>query len=502
MVRVLRKISNQFFIKRMKRIHAFTVAGADIQTSTLMSFVKESQDTEYGQLHRFSLIENREDFQKLVPLVSYEDLEPYIMRMKQGQENILWPTTIDFFSKSSGTTGSVSKFIPVSYEFLQDCHYRGGKDMIALYTNQFPESGLLFGKTFALSGSLSEEESNKVLSGDVSAVVLQNLPLWARAFRTPPQEVALLSNWEEKSKKIIDVISREDIRAFAGAPAWILAIIKGVSLACGGKKLKEIWPHLEVFFYGGTSIKPFEQELNDLIGEPIRYMSIYNASEGFFGLQDDLTTDGEMLLMLDYDIVYEFLPFPAKPEDAPVFVDGVEVGKKYELIITTSSGLWRYRIGDVVEIVSNNPLKIKIAGRTKQCINIFGEELMVHNAEDALREVCEKYSARVAEFTVAPIFQTKENQGGHQWLVEFEMPPSDVELFAHDLDKVLRTKNSDYDAKRNEAMGVLAPLVLSTVPRGTFVSWLSSKNKLGGQHKVPRLSSERIFLEEIFSFAK
>lgn len=484
----------------MKRIHAFSAMGQTLQQEMLMRFVRRAEQTEYGKQYNFTAIQSYEDFQKQVPLVAYEDIESFILRMRAGEENILWPTAIDFFSKSSGTTGSVSKFIPVSYEFLQECHYRGGKDMLAIYLSQFPNSGLFFGKTFSLSGSLSHTDNTSVQTGDVSAVLVHNLPLWARAFRTPPQDIALLSNWEEKSEKIIKHISQEDIRAFAGAPAWVLAILKGVKKYTGVSSLQELWPNLEVFFYGGTSIKPFEDEINALVGKPLRYMSIYNASEGFFGLQDTISAKGEMLLMLDYDIFYEFLEFPTKPDSVPVDISGLVVGRQYEVIITTSSGLWRYRIGDVIQITSLNPIRFTITGRIKQCINVYGEELMVHNAEDALQYVSKLHGATVSEFTVAPIFQTSTQKGGHEWLIEFTVPPSDISLFTKDLDKALRERNSDYDAKRNETMGVLQQLTLSVAPQGTFVAWLASKNKLGGQHKVPRLSSERTYLEEIQSF--
>lgn len=497
MIRVLRKISNQFFHKRMNAIHAFVDNGEQIQKETLLRLVEEAKQTEIGNRYNFQSIFSCEDFQESLPIVSYEDVEKDIARMKDGEENILWPTSIEFFAKSSGTTGSVSKYIPVSYEFLQDCHYQGGKDMLSLYFNQFPESRILFGKTLALGGSLQEDSDTGIMNGDVSAVLISNLPVWARLLKTPSQEIALLSDWEEKSNKIVETIIHEDLIALAGAPAWVLAIIKKAKEVSGVSNLSELWPNLEVFFYGGTSIKPFEKEYKELLGESVVYMGIYNASEGFFGIQDDVSRDGELMLMLDYDVVYEFLPFPCKEGDVPVFVDGIQEGKTYELILTTSSGLWRYRIGDVVTVTSLKPLRVKIAGRTKQYINVFGEEVMVHNVEDALREACKKTGAVVSEFTVGPIFQTKDVKGGHEWLVEFTTKPSSLDGFAKILDQELRECNSDYNAKRNEKMEILQPLVLRCMPQDTFVSWMKSRNKLGGQHKVPRLSNDRQYIDDI-----
>jgi len=498
MIRVLRKISNQFFHKRMNSIHAFVDNGMQIQKETLLRILEEAKETEFGKKYNFQSIGSCEEFQEIVPMVTYEEVEQDIIRMKNGEENILWPTSIEFFAKSSGTTGSLSKYLPVSYEFLQDCHYQGGKDMLSFYFNQFPESGILFGKTLALGGSL-QEDSLGIRSGDISAVLLSNLPVWARLLKTPTQEVALLSDWEEKSKKIVATIIKEDLIALAGAPAWVLAIIKKAKEVSGVENLAELWPNLEVFFYGGTSIKPFQEEYQELLGKEISYMGIYNASEGFFGIQDDISREGEFLLMLDYDVVYEFLPFPNKENVEPVFLDKVQEGEIYELIITTSSGLWRYRIGDLVKVVSTNPLRVAIAGRTKQFINVFGEEVMVHNAEDALREACRKTKAVVNEFTVAPIFQTKESQGGHQWLVEFGVEPDSLSDFAKILDQELRLVNSDYNAKRNEKMPVLQPLVLTALPQGTFVDWMKSRGKLGGQHKVPRLSNDRQYVDDILN---
>lgn len=494
MIRVLRKISNYFFIKRMNRIHAFNVGTSVIQNNTLMNLLEQAKNTEYGQKYNFESITNLIAFQRMVPLVSYEDIESYIIRMRQGHSNILWPDPVEFFSKSSGTTGSVSKYIPVSYESLHNCHYMGGKDMISLYVYQFPQSGILFGKTFALAVSLDVEQG-QVVSGDVSAVLTYNLPVWAKVLKTPPQDIALLSDWEEKSRKIVDTISQEDIRALAGAPAWVLAILKKVQKKVN-QPLKNIWPNLEVFFYGGTSISPFREEFAELLGPKMRYVSIYNASEGFFGIQDDVSREGEMLLMLDYDIFYEFI----HRKSQEIFtVENLVVGEVYEIIITTSGGLWRYRIGDLVQIVSLDPIRIRIVGRTKQYINVFGEELMVHNAEDALRVACKKTNATVHEFTAGPIFQTKEQQGGHEWYIEFETKPQSLDEFTDILDEELCKVNSDYNAKRDPAMHILQKVSVKSLPTGTFFSWMSSRNKLGGQNKVPRLSNDRSYLDSIDS---
>lgn len=481
----------------MNRIHAFCANSEKTQKQTLMSLLEEARDTEFGTRNKFSSILSVKEFQKNIPISSYEDLESDILRMKSGEENVLWPTSIEFFSKSSGTTGSRSKFLPVSYESLQDCHYRGGKDMIALYFDQFPESKLFFGKTLALGGSLEEDFDSGTISGDVSAVIMSNLPVWAKILKTPNQEIALLTDWEEKAEKITDTIIQEDITALAGAPAWVLAVIKQAKEKAGVETLAEIWPNLEVFFYGGTSVKPFQKEFEQVLGKDIAYMGIYNASEGFFGIQDDVSTDGELLLMLDYDVVYEFLPFPSQKDDVPVFVNEVEVGSVYELIITTSGGLWRYRIGDLVKVTSKNPLRVQIVGRTKQFINVFGEEVMVHNAEEALRQTCEKTNAQIAEFSVGPIFQTETTKGGHEWVIEFETKPDSLEEFQTTLDLELRKINSDYDAKRNEKMEILQPLIVREVRPGTFETWMKSRNKLGGQHKVPRLSNDRSYIDDI-----
>lgn len=497
---ILNSIASWLMKKRMHQIELFMKYPHDVQDEWQNKLIRSARDTEFGKRHRFSEINSYENFKEQIPLQDYESLKPFIERVRRGEQNILWNTEIKWFAKSSGTTDK-SKFLPVSKESLDGCHYNGGRDMVTLHCVNNPDTQLFTGKNLALGGSHQTQYTGNYESyhGDVSAIVIQNLPVWAEYFRAPDLEIALLDNWDEKLDKMARATMLENVTSMAGVPSWMLVLTRRILQYKNASTIKEIWPNLEVYFHGGVSFSPYKDQFKNLFADSgVKYMQIYNASEGFIGMQD-LPNSDEMLLMLDYGIFYEFIPQPEinKVNPKVYHISEVDTETIYEVVITTNAGLWRYRLGDTIQFTSLNPYRFKITGRTKHYINVFGEELMIHNAEEALKTACEKTHAQIHEYTVAPVF-THDNKGKHQWLIEFEKEPGNIDFFADVLDKALKKTNSDYEAKRYNDYVLQMPDV-KQLKRGSFYNWLSSKNKLGGQYKVPRLQNDTLIADEILA---
>jgi hypothetical protein len=459
------------------------------------------QYTEFGRKHNFSTIQSLADYKKAVPIQGYDELKPYIERMMNGEEHLLWNTPIEWFAKSSGTTSDKSKFIPVSKESLKDNHYRASKDVLTAYYATHPNSDLLTGKALVIGGSHQINHVNEqVHYGDLSAVVLQNSPFWGHWLRTPELSIALMDEWEEKIEKLAQTTIKENVTSMAGVPTWLLVLLKRILEITGKQTIIEVWPSLELYMHGGVSFVPYRQQFEKLIGAPINYLEIYNASEGFFAAQDDLSAEG-MLLMVDHGVFYEFMPVDEHGKDDPQTIQlaDVELHKNYALIITTTGGLWRYLIGDTVQFTSLEPYRIKVSGRLKHYINAFGEEVIVDNSDQAIAIASAKTGVVVLDYTAAPVYFSEENNGAHEWLIEFEKEPDNLAQFVTELDTALKTINSDYEAKRYKDIALRLPVV-KAVPKDTFNNWLRSKGKLGGQHKVPRLSNDRSYIEEISTF--
>lgn len=487
--------------KRVHQIELFKKHPFEVQNELLTTLLESATDTEFGKKFSFSSINTVEDFQSSIPLQSYDDLLPYIERLKEGEQGLLWPGEILWFAKSSGTTNQRSKLIPVSKESLQECHYKGGKDLLGLYYNNHPNTRLFTGKHLIVGGSSEINYLNqKSYFGDLSAIIVKNLPWWCEWRRTPSRETALLSQWEEKIERMAKETVNKDVRILAGVPSWTLVLLKRILEENSTNNIFDIWPNLELYMHGGVSFTPYQQQFNEILpSEQMNYVQTYNASEGFFGIQDQVKSD-DMLLMLDYGIFYEFIPKEEWGKENPetILLDQVEIGKPYELVISTNAGLWRYRIGDIVSFTNNTPYRFKIIGRTAQFINVFGEELMIDNVEMALAITCETLKCSVKDYTVCPIFMSLEQSGGHEWLIEFREPPSSLQQFSEHLDVNLQKVNSDYAAKRSNDLSLQKPLV-RVMKNGTFYDWLKSKNKLGGQNKIPRLLNDRSFAEEILA---
>jgi len=496
---ILTPVVSWFTRQRLHQIELFLKYPHDVQQDWLTNLLKSAESTEYGRLYDFKSIRSTEEFQRRVPLNSYDTLKPYIDRLRDGEQQLLWNSDIQWFAKSSGTTAGKSKFIPVSPESLEECHYKGGKDMFALYLNNHPDSNLFDGRSLGMGGSHYISDANSdMFYGDVSAIIIQNLPFWAEFLRVPSLDIALMDKWEEKIEKMAHTTIERNVTNMAGVPSWTLLLLKRILEITGKKDLSEVWPDLEVFFHGGVSFTPYRKQFKALISSSkMNYVETYNASEGFFGIQDTIDGD-DMLLMLDYGIFYEFIPLE-HIDDEPTKVltlDQVELNKNYAIVITTNAGLWRYVIGDTVRFTSLSPYRIKISGRTKTFINAFGEELIEDNAIKALSIACEKTNSEVVDFTAAPVYLSDEKQARHQWLIEFAKPPEDLQYFSEILDNALKAQNSDYEAKRYHDLMLVLPEVIA-VPKKTFYNWLKQSGKLGGQHKIPRLSNDRKLADEI-----
>lgn len=485
--------------KRIHQIDLFRKYPEEVQHEILESFIRMGANTEYGNLHSFSEIKSYKDFQK-IPLQTYDDVKPYVDCLMNGEQGLLWPSETKWFAKSSGTTSSRSKLIPVTKESLEECHYKGGKDLLAMYYDNHPNRKLYNGKHLIIGGSAEINQlSADSYFGDLSAIIVKNLPWWAEIRRTPSRDIALMSEWQEKIEQMAISTMKEDVYILAGVPSWTMVLVNRVLELSGKSNLKEVWPNLELFMHGGVSFEPYREQFKRLIPDPkMNYVETYNASEGFFGIQDQVDSD-EMLLMLDYGIFFEFIPmstFDGVNSKDVISIDDVEVGVNYAVVITTNAGLWRYILGDTIKFTSRLPLRFKITGRTKSFINIAGEEVIVENAEKALTEACIKTNAQIREYTVGPIYMNEEDKGAHEWLIEFIRLPDEMERFCRILDEELRSLNSDYDAKRYYNM-VLEQPVIHNIERGVFDTWLKSIGKLGGQNKVPRLSNDRTIVEQI-----
>ncbi len=468
----------------------------------LRRLTHKAEATEWGREHGFASVRTYEDFASSGAINTYEDLKHAIDRMRQGETNVLWPGLVRWYAKSSGTTNDKSKFIPVSRDGLKDTHYAGGRDAVVWYLRNNPQSRIFDGKALILGGSHAPNYNRKnSLVGDLSAILIENINPLVNLVRVPGKEIALLSDFEVKRDKIAREAIGQNVTNLSGVPSWMLSVMNRVLEITGKDHLTEVWPNLEVFFHGGVAFTPYREQYRQLIpSDKMHYMETYNASEGFFGLQDD-PTDPAMSLMLDYGVFYEFIPMDEIESPAPKVVPlwGVETGKNYAMVISTSSGLWRYMIGDTVRFTSRDPYKFVITGRTKFFINAFGEELIVDNAEVGLAEACRRTGAQVLEYTAAPVFMDGAGKCRHQWLVEFAKAPADTAEFARILDETLQQVNSDYEAKRYKDI-TLQPLELLVARKGLFHDWLASKGKLGGQHKIPRLSNNRVHIEEMLVF--
>lgn len=491
-------IASWLLKKRYHQIELFLKYPEEVQREVLQQLLDFADETETGHQYAFEDIGNYRTFADRLPITTYEEMEPLIQRSRRGEQNLFWPTEIKWFAKSSGTTSAKSKFIPVSTEALEDCHFKSGKDLLCLYLNNNPDSQLFTGKSLRLGGSKELYEDNGTFFGDLSAILIDNMPFWAELSSTPSNKVSLMGEWEEKLQAIIQESIREKVTSLAGVPSWMLVLLNKVLETTGKEHLFEIWDQLEVYFHGGVSFNPYREQYRALLPrDRFRYYEIYNASEGFFAIQDQNHSE-DLLLMLDYGIFYEFIPMDTfgRPNQKAIPLWEVECGVNYALVITTNAGLWRYQIGDTVRFTSTRPYRIRITGRTKHHINVFGEELIIENAEEALKRACNQTGSSVAEYTVAPVFMSGKEKGAHEWLVEFRKPPSDLERFGRLLDRELQELNSDYEAKRYKNI-TLNPLRIWEARKNLFYDWLKSKGKLGGQHKVPRLSNSREYMDEL-----
>lgn len=497
-ITIINSIASWILKKRIHQIELFTKYPIEVQEELLFGLLRSAENTVLGKKYEYNSIKNYETFNERIPVSTYEELEPYIEQTRQGAQNIFWNSNIKYFAKSSGTTNAKSKFIPVSSEALDNNHYKASKDLLCMYLNNNEDSQLFTGKSLRLGGSKELYENNNTFFGDLSAILIDNMPMWAEFSSTPSNKTSLMSDWETKLPAIIKESSLENVTSLAGVPSWMMVLLNKTLEENNKTNILEIWPNLEVYFHGGVSFDPYKEQYRNLFPKSdFKYYEIYNASEGFFALQDR-NDSNELLLMLDYGIFYEFIPMDTfgKEDQKVIPLSEVEIGKNYALVITTNSGLWRYLIGDTIRFTSLNPFRIKVTGRTKHHINVFGEELMVENTDSALAKTCATLNCEILDYTVAPIFMEGKEKGAHEWIIEFKKHPDNIENFTELLDKNLQQVNSDYEAKRFNNM-TLNKLVLHVAKENLFYNWLKKNDKLGGQHKIPRLSNSRNYLEEL-----
>ncbi|MDX2442557.1 MAG: GH3 auxin-responsive promoter family protein [Bacteroidales bacterium] len=492
-------ILNWLNVKRLHQINLFKEYPNEVQKEELLGLIDEAKDTWWGKKYGFASISNHEQFKSRLPIQTYDNIQDIIGKLRKGEKDLVWPRDIKWFAKSSGTTSAKSKFIPVSQESLERCHLRGPKDALAIYTSNNPETGVFAGKGLTLGGSHSiNNYSNQSYYGDLSAIMIENLPFWAEFIRTPKAKIALMDEWDKKLSEIARTTIQDDVTSIAGVPSWNLVLIKYILEKTGKNNLLEIWPNLELFIHGGVNFEPYRSQFEKLIPTSrMNYMETYNASEGFFGIQDD-PNEKDMLLMLDYGVFYEFIPMDKIHEESPptLSIGEVETGVNYAILISTNSGLWRYKIGDTIIFSKLYPHKFRISGRTKHFLNAFGEEIIIDNAEKALGIACKKTGAQINEYTAAPVYMGDKQQGTHEWLFEFNKEPSDLEYFTDVLDHALMSVNSDYEAKRFKDITLIRPYIRK-VKKGVFYNWFNNKGKLGGQNKMPRLSNDRKYVEEL-----
>lgn len=500
---IINKTAYTFMKRRFRTVEHYMTDPEGVQHKVFESLIQGGIGTEWGDKYHFADIHSWDDYNRLVPINTYADLYPYILRIMHGENNLLWNEKVRWLAKSSGTTGKASKFIPVTQAALEQSHYKGGKDMVAIYCNMYADTHLFTGYNLALGGSRQENPDTKLFCGDVSAILMDNLPAWAEHFRFPKKEVALMKEWETKLNALVQSTYNRNIVSLSGVPSWMAVLLQKSVEYAGKDTVAQMWPNLEAFFYGGVHFDPYRKKFDQLIGNPqMRYVNIYNASEGFFGVQDQANSS-DMLLLLDNGIFYEFIPLSEIDSPHPNIVPlwQVQKGQNYAMVISTNSGLWRYLIGDTVCFTSTRPYRIQITGRTKNFINVCGEELIVDNAIQAMNLACAELNCEVKEFTAAPYFSSDEKPIGHQWLVEFEREPADIDLFAKTLDKKLQEVNTDYQSKRYKDF-ILHPLMLTVAPNGTFFEWQRQRNRLGGQSKVPRLNNTREIIDPLLEIAK
>ncbi|HAH22192.1 MAG TPA: hypothetical protein DCL77_00200 [Prolixibacteraceae bacterium] len=501
---VINSIVKWINFKRIYEIELFKKHPHDVQSEILFGLLEKASNTEFGVKYKFKNIHSEREFREQVPIQGYEDIKPTVERMMLGEKNLLWPGETKWFAKSSGTTHDKSKFIPVSKDSLEGVHIRGGRDVLALYLKNYPESEVFSGKSLTLGGSHKVNNfNNNSYYGDLSAIIIENIPFWTEFYRTPSTEISLLEEFEEKIEKIIEHSINENVTSFAGVPSWYLVLLKRVLEVTGKSNILEVWPNLEVFTHGGVKFDPYREQYEKLIpSDKMHYMETYNASEGFFGIQDE-PDKKDMLLMLDYGIYYEFIPMDEFRHEFPAVVplQEVEIGKNYAMVITTNGGLWRYLIGDTIRFTSRIPFKFVITGRTKHFINAFGEELIIDNAEKAFMIACERTGAIISEYTGGPIYMKDNQKGAHEWVIEFEKQPNDLDHFISLLDGALKTINSDYEAKRHKNLSLEMPHVV-VAQHGLFYEWMKRRGKMGGQNKIPRLSNDRQYLDELIELNK
>ena len=500
-ITIINSIASWILKKRIHQIELFIKYPMEVQEELLFGLLRSAENTVLGKKYDYNSIKNYETFNERIPVSTYEELEPYIEQTRQGAQNIFWNSNIKYFAKSSGTTNAKSKFIPVSSEALENNHYKASKDLLCMYLNNNEDSQLFTGKSLRLGGSKELYENNNTVFGDLSAILIDNMPMWAEFSSTPSNKTSLMSDWETKLPAIIKESSLENVTSIAGVPSWMMVLLNKTLEENNKTNILEIWPNLEVYFHGGVSFDPYKEQYKKLFPkENFKYYEIYNASEGFFALQDR-NDSNELLLMLDYGIFYEFIPMDTfgKEDQKVIPLSEVEIGKNYALVITTNSGLWRYLIGDTIRFTSLNPFRIKVTGRTKHHINVFGEELMVENTDSALAKTCATLNCEILDYTVAPIFMEGKEKGAHEWIIEFKKHPDNIDNFTELLDKNLQQVNSDYEAKRFNNM-TLNKLVLHVAKENLFYNWLKKNDKLGGQHKIPRLSNSRNYLEELLQY--
>ncbi|MEA1784717.1 GH3 auxin-responsive promoter family protein [Arenibacter sp. GZD96] len=502
-ITIVNSIASWLLKKRYHQIELFLKYPGEVQDEVLHQLLTIAEDTEIGKKYDFATISSYEIFKNRVPIVTYEEIEPLIERTRRGEQNLFWPTAIKWFAKSSGTTNAKSKFIPVSAEALEDCHYKSAKDLLCLYLNNNENSQLFTGKSLRLGGSKELYEDNGSFFGDLSAILIDNMPFWAELSSTPSNKVSLMSEWEEKLRAIIKESAQENVTSLAGVPSWMLVLLNNVLEDSGKSHLFQVWENLEVYFHGGVSFNPYKAQYKKILPRKnFNYYEIYNASEGFFAIQDRNNAD-DLLLMLDYGIFYEFIPMDTYglPEQKSIPLWEVAVGTNYAIVITTNAGLWRYKIGDTVRFTSVAPYRLKITGRTKHHINVFGEELIIENTDEALKSACLQTGAEIKDYTVAPIFMVDRKKGSHEWIVEFRRLPEHKDHFVFLLDNALKSLNSDYEAKRYNSITLTMPK-MHIARENLFYDWLKKKNKLGGQHKIPRLSNKREYIDELLLLNK
>lgn len=497
---IINSVASWILKKRIHQIELFLKYPNEVQEELLLNLIRTAEKTRIGEQYQFESIRSYQTFSERIPVSTYEDLEPLIEQTRKGEQNIFWPNPIKWFAKSSGTTNAKSKFIPVSADALENCHYKAAKDLLSLYLNNNEDSQLFTGKSLRLGGSKQLYADNNTFFGDLSAILIENMPMWAEFSSTPSNKVSLMNDWETKLGAIVNETRYENVTSLAGVPSWMMVLLNKVLEETGKESLLEVWPNAEVYFHGGVSFDPYREQYKKIFpSSDFQYYEIYNASEGFFAIQD-LNNSNDLLLMLDYGIFYEFIPMDTygTPEQKVIRLSEVELNKNYAIVITTNAGLWRYQIGDTVRFTSLNPYRIRVTGRTKHHINVFGEELIIENSDNAISKACQVTNTQVIDYTVAPVFMQGKEKGAHEWIIEFRKNPEDINLFNKVLDETLQTLNSDYEAKRHNNM-TLNPPIVNVARTNLFYDWLKDQDKLGGQNKIPRLSNQRHYVEQLKS---